>query len=56
MRRERRYRDSKCEFDKIRRHSRGQADQGEVLDNCCYMTFASKFLFQESRYYNYLFF
>ena len=41
MRRERKNRGSKWEFDWVRRYGGGQTDQGEVLDDCCHVTSAS---------------
>ena len=41
MRRMRRNHGSKWESSWVSCYGRGQVDQGEVLDDCCYMTFAS---------------
>ena len=41
MRRERRNRGSKWEFNWVKHYGRGQTDQGEVLGDCCHITFAS---------------
>ena len=40
MRRERRNCGSKWELDWVRHYDGGQTDQGEVLDDCCHVTFA----------------
>ena len=35
----------------MRRHGKGQADQREILDDCCHVTSASGLSLQGSRYY-----
>ena len=51
MHREREYRGSRWEFNWVRHHSGGQADQSEVLDDCYYVTSTLGLPLRGSHYY-----